>query len=155
MYSKVIKKNEIVPFSARWMDLEIILLSEVSQMDSCDLDSHDCPVWTPDWAPRGPDSFLLQSFAPCEPSSPTVLASVSLGWKIPIHSQCHIEDSPVLVPFPGPWICGDLPSQVPLALCGQLSPDLSRTLIPRPLPPCSAAWGLGLCTSDLCVTRVL
>ena len=30
-YYLVIKKNEIMPFSAKWMDLEITLLSKVSQ----------------------------------------------------------------------------------------------------------------------------
>ena len=32
-YYLAIKKNEIVPFAATWMDLEIIILSEVSQKD--------------------------------------------------------------------------------------------------------------------------
>ena len=32
-YYLTIKKNEIVPFAATWMDLEIIKLSEVSQKE--------------------------------------------------------------------------------------------------------------------------
>ena len=32
-YYSAIKENEIVPFAATWMDLEIIILSEVSQKE--------------------------------------------------------------------------------------------------------------------------
>ena len=32
-YYSAIKKNEIMPFAAAWMDLEIIVLSEVSQKE--------------------------------------------------------------------------------------------------------------------------
>ena len=32
-YYSAIKKNEIMPFAAAWMDLEIIILSEISQKE--------------------------------------------------------------------------------------------------------------------------
>ena len=32
-YYSAIKKNEIIPLAAAWMDLEIIILSEVSQKE--------------------------------------------------------------------------------------------------------------------------
>ena len=32
-YYSAIKRNEIMPFAATWMDLEIIILSEVSQKE--------------------------------------------------------------------------------------------------------------------------
>ena len=33
-YYSVIKKNEIMPFASTWMDLEVLILSEVRQRKS-------------------------------------------------------------------------------------------------------------------------
>ena len=32
-YYSSIKKNEVVPFAARWVDIDIVILSEVSQTE--------------------------------------------------------------------------------------------------------------------------
>ena len=70
-----------MPFVAAWMDLEIVILSEVSQRDSCDLDLYNCSMSTPGWPLWGSDHFFLQPFAPYEPTSCIGLASVHLSWK--------------------------------------------------------------------------
>ena len=43
-YCSAIKKNEIMPFTATWMDLEIIILSEVSQKDKYHMISLICGI---------------------------------------------------------------------------------------------------------------
>ena len=43
-YYSAIKKNEIMPFAATWMDLEMIILSEVRQKDKYHLISPICGI---------------------------------------------------------------------------------------------------------------
>ena len=40
-YYSAIKKSEIMPFAATWMDLEVITLSEVSQTEKDKYQRHD------------------------------------------------------------------------------------------------------------------
>ena len=40
-----IKKNEILPFATTWMDLEGIMLSEISQTDKYSMLSLICGIW--------------------------------------------------------------------------------------------------------------
>ena len=43
-YYLAIRKNEIMPFAATWVDLEIIILSEVSQRDKYHMISLICGI---------------------------------------------------------------------------------------------------------------
>ena len=45
-YYSAIKRNEIMPFAATWMDLDMIILSEVSQTkkDRCHMISLICGI---------------------------------------------------------------------------------------------------------------
>ena len=43
-YSAIKKKNEILPFAAIWMDLEGILLSEISQTDEDKYKIENLPI---------------------------------------------------------------------------------------------------------------
>ena len=47
-YYSIIKKNEVMPFAATWMDLDMIILSEVSQTekDKYHMISLTCEIWS-------------------------------------------------------------------------------------------------------------
>ena len=44
LYHSAIKRNEILPYAATWMDLEIIILSEVSQTEKDKYISFICGI---------------------------------------------------------------------------------------------------------------
>ena len=44
LYYAAIKKNEIIPFAAIWMDLEMIILNEVSQTEKYHIISFICGI---------------------------------------------------------------------------------------------------------------
>ena len=46
-YYLAIKKNEIMPFAATWMDLEIIILSKVSQTELRQIIYEITFMWNP------------------------------------------------------------------------------------------------------------
>ena len=43
-YYSAIKKTELMPFEATWMDLEIIILSEINQKDKYHMISLMCEI---------------------------------------------------------------------------------------------------------------
>ena len=43
-YYSAIKKNEIMPFAATWMDIEMIILSEISQKEKYHMISLICGI---------------------------------------------------------------------------------------------------------------
>ena len=68
-YYSAIKKNEIMPFAATWMDLEIIILTKVSQKEK--------------------DEFYMRQFASANPKLPTLPSSSPLPlWQPQVCSLC-------------------------------------------------------------------
>ena len=45
-YYSAIKKNRIMPFAAMWMDLEVIIQSEVSQTEKRQISYYITYMWT-------------------------------------------------------------------------------------------------------------
>ena len=48
IYYSAIKKNEVMPFVATWMNLEVIILNEVSQTEDKYMISLICGIWKND-----------------------------------------------------------------------------------------------------------
>ena len=70
-YYSAIKKNEIMPLTASWMDLEIIILSKVSQKEKDKYHMIITYIWNLNYGTNG---------VPLWPSGLRIWCSLCLAW---------------------------------------------------------------------------